>query len=549
MEMLDRLFARKPMDQLLHEAGGEQHLRRVLGPVGLTSLGVGAIIGAGIFVLTGNAAAQHAGPGIVLSFVLSGVGCAFAGLCYAEMASMIPIAGSAYTYSYATMGEFLAWIIGWDLILEYSLGAATVSVGWSGYVVSFLRDFGVEIPGQLIAATGTPMIEVPNGGWQIMTEELTKTLTTKGLNPAALPQTEAWFNLPAVLIVAAVTGLLVIGIKESANVNNVIVMLKVTVLILFIVAGGVFLLQHADVWRENWAVFIPDQALDKEGKPVFGKFGWSGILTGAGVIFFAYIGFDAVSTAAQESKNPQRDMPIGILGSLLICTVIYITVAVVLTGIVHYNRLEVADPVAVGIDATGYFWLRPIVKIGAIAGLSSVILVMLLAQPRIFFTMSRDGLLPAFVAKVHPRFQTPFITTIITGVVVALAGAVAPIGILGHLVSIGTLLAFVLVCAGVLVLRYTAPDLPRVFRTPFPPVTCTLGILVCLAQMYALPPETWERLLYWMAAGMAVYFLYGFWHSKVGRRSVPTPQAPPDERIQGPQDRIKPPEDGYKSDP
>jgi APA family basic amino acid/polyamine antiporter len=511
----DQLFAKKPFKALHAESTGEQHLRRVLGPVGLTSLGVGAIIGAGIFVLTGQAAADHAGPAIVLSFVISGIGCAFAGLCYAEMAAMIPIAGSAYTYSYATMGEFLAWIIGWDLILEYSLGAATVSVGWSGYVVSFLYDLGITFPPHLTAATGTQLVEVPGKGWQALTDGLAQTLAEQGIDVTSLPQVTALFNLPAVFIVVLVTALLVIGIRESAMANNLVVILKVSVLVVFIAAGLTYLLSHPGLWSENWSQFIPPQATNADGEPIRGKYGWSGILTGAGVIFFAYIGFDAVSTAAQEARNPQRDMPIGILGSLVVCTVFYIVVASVLTGIVHYTKLSVPDPVAVGINATGYTWLKPIVKIGAIAGLSSVILVMLLAQPRIFFTMSRDGLLPAFASHVHPRFQTPYITTLITGAAVAIVAAIAPIGILGHLVSIGTLLAFVLVCGGVVVLRYTQPDVPRPFRTPAAPLTAALGIFVCLSQMIALPPETWERLIIWMAIGITIYFAYGFWHSKL----------------------------------
>lgn len=511
---MNTILAKKSIAALRAEAEDTEHgLKRALGALNLTSLGVGAIIGAGIFVLTGNAAAQYAGPGIVLSFVLAGIGCAFAGLCYAEMASMIPIAGSAYTYSYATMGEFLAWIIGWDLILEYSFGAATVAIGWSGYVVSFLRDFGIYIPPQFIAATGTTLIEVPNQGWTTLTTELAASLMQRGLDPATLPQVTAIFNVPAAIIVIAVSALLVVGIKESANVNNIIVITKVVVLALFVVAGLAYLFRNVELWNQNWTPFIP------ENQGEFGKYGLSGILRGAGVIFFAYIGFDAVSTAAQEARNPQRDMPIGIMGSLFICTVIYILVAGVLTGIVHYPQLLVPDPVAVGIDATGMKWLAPIVKIGAIAGLSSVILVMLLGQPRIFWTMSRDGLLPSAFAKVHPRFKTPYMTTMFTGVAVALAAGMAPISVVGELVSIGTLLAFVLVCAGVWVLRYTNPDVERPFKAPFVPLTPILGILICLAQMIGLPLHTWERLIGWLVLGFVIYGTYGIVHSRLGGRA------------------------------
>lgn len=510
--MANQLFAKKSIADLRAEAANEEHgLKRALGPLNLTTLGIGAIVGAGIFVLTGNAAAQYAGPSIVLSFVLAGIGCVFAGLCYAEMAAMIPIAGSAYTYSYATMGEFFAWIIGWDLILEYSLGAATVAIGWSGYFVSFLRDFGIVIPPELTAATGTKLINVPGQGWTTFTMALADTLQKQGIDPSTLPQATAIVNLPAMAVIALVTILLVIGIKESANVNTAVVILKVSILLIFAAAGLIFLLQHPDIWRENWKEFIPPNTGE------FGHFGWSGILRGAGVIFFAYIGFDAVSTAAQEAKNPQRDMPIGILGSLAICTIIYILVSGVLTGIVHYSRLLVPDPVAVGIDATGFTWLAPFVKIGAVGGLFSVILVMLLGQPRIFWTMARDGLLPQAFARVHPRFKTPHVTTIITGVLVAIAAGMSPIHIVGELVSIGTLLAFVLVCSGVLVLRYTQPDAPRPFRAPGVPLTPILGVLVCLAQMLGLPKPTWERLIIWMALGLLIYFFYGIRRSRLAQ--------------------------------
>jgi APA family basic amino acid/polyamine antiporter len=478
------LFSKKSLTVLQSEASTEGHesLRRALSASNLVLLGIGAIIGAGIFVLTGTAAAQYAGPGIVISFVLAGLACLFAGLCYAEFASMIPIAGSAYTYGYATLGEFIAWIIGWDLILEYLFAASTVSVGWSGYFSKFVRDYlHWDLPESL---TNAPF-----------TVEGTHTLVPTG----------AIVNLPAVFLVVLLTSLLVVGIRESARLNNLIVFLKITIVFLVIGFGLMF------VNPDNWSPLVPENSGE------FGHFGWSGVLRAAGVIFFAYIGFDAVSTAAQEAKNPQRDLPIGILGSLAVCTVLYILMALVMTGVAHYSELNVPDPVYVAIDKAGpgLAWLKPIVALGAIAGLASVVLVMLMGQPRIFFAMSRDGLLPPVFGRVHPRFRTPYLATIITGSVAAVIAGLFPIGLLGELVSIGTLLAFVIVCAGILVLRYTRPDLHRPFRTPLVPVVPALGIVCCLGLMAPLPLDTWLRLLIWMGIGLVIYFAYGRFHSRV----------------------------------
>jgi len=420
---------------------------------------------------------------------------------------MIPVAGSAYTYAYATLGEFIAWIIGWDLILEYLFAASTVSVGWSGYIVSFLKDFGIIIPAQFTSALGTILVDIPGIGWKPETAELTKNLALSGITIDNLPHLTAVLNLPAMFIVAVVTTLLVIGIKESARVNNIMVIIKVFVILLFIGIGFFY------VNRANWHPFIP------KNTGVWGHFGWSGVLRGSAVIFFAYIGFDAVSTTAQEAKNPQRDMPLGILGSLSISTVLYILVAAVLTGVVSYSLLNVADPIAVGVDSmgSGLYWLRPIIKIAAIAGLSSVILVMMLGQPRIFYSMAKDGLLPPIFAKVHSKFKTPYISQIITGIVALVLAGILPINILGELVSIGTLLAFVIVCAGVIVLRWQKPNIARPFKTPLVPLVPILGGGICLLQMYSLPLDTWLRLVIWMALGFVIYFTYSVRHSQLRR--------------------------------
>lgn len=505
---MPKLFLTKPLSLLLSESKTDKSLNRSLSALNLTTLGVGAVIGAGIFVLTGQAAAQYAGPAIVLSFIISGLACLFAGLCYAEFASMIPIAGSAYTYAYATMGEFVAWIIGWDLILEYLFAASTVSVGWSGYVVSFLKDFGILIPPQFTAAFGTTLVNIPQIGWKPITAELASSLSNSGIAIDSLPHMGALLNLPAMFIVAVITVLLLVGIRESARFNNVMVIIKVFVILLFIGIGFMF------VNKANWHPFIP------ENTGTWGHYGWSGIFRGAAVIFFAYIGFDAVSTAAQEAKNPQRDMPIGILGSLGISTMLYILVAIVLTGIVSYALLNVADPIAVGVDAMGkgLFWLRPIIKVAAIAGLSSVILVMLMGQPRIFYSMSKDGLLPPVFSKIHSRFKTPYVSTLITGFIALILAGVLPINILGELVSIGTLLAFAIVCIGIVILRVKRPDIPRAFKTPFVPVVPLLGAGICILQMVSLPWETWARLVVWMALGFIIYFTYGIHKSKIQNR-------------------------------
>ncbi len=457
------LLAKKPLNLIMSEAHetGEHSLKRALGPGNLISLGIGAIIGTGIFVLTGAASAQYAGPAIVFSFMLAAVGCVFAGLCYAEFASMIPIAGSAYTYGYATLGEIFAWIIGWDLILEYAFGAATVASGWSGYVLSLLQDFHIHIPPWLAGTPGAPFV-MYNGRWEAL-GRISKTLAANSIDPSTLPHQTGVFNLVAFLGIAAVTAILVIGIKESANANSLIVVIKVCVLLIFIALGTAYILRHTSQAVANWTPFLPPN----QGE--FGKYGWSGVVRAAGVIFFAYIGFDAVSTAAQEAKNPKRDMPIGILGSLVICTILYILVAGVLTGLVKC----------------------------------------------VFFSMSKDRLLPEWFCTVHTKCRTPYISSIFVGIFVAIFASVIPIAILGELVSIGTLLAFVIVCAGVWMLRRTDPELPRPFKTPLVPFVPIMGALISLLMMAGLPGDTWLRLIIWLIIGMVIYFSYGRHHSRV----------------------------------
>ena len=503
------LMAKKPLNIIMREAdeSGEHSLRRALGPTNLISLGIGAIIGTGIFVLTGTASANHAGPAIVLSFILAALACVFAGLCYAEFASMIPVAGSAYTYGYATLGEFIAWIIGWDLILEYALGAATVASGWSGYVLSLLGDLGIRISPTLAGAPGTPFV-LYHGHWERLAG-IAKKLALEHIDPSTLPTMTSSFNLFGFIGIAFVTVILVIGIKESANFNSAIVVIKVVVLLIFLGLGGAYILGHRADAVANWTPFLPTNT----GR--YGDFGISGIATAAGIIFFAYIGFDAVSTAAQEAKNPARDMPIGILGSLAICTVLYILVALVLTGLVKYTNLDVPDPIAIGIDVTGVRWGSLLVKLGAICGLSSTMVVMLLGQSRVFFSMSRDGLLPAWASKVHPKFRTPYLSTIFVGICVALAGALTPINVLGEMVSIGTLLAFVIVCAGVWVLRRRGTEVKRAFVTPWVPFTPIMGIIISFYMMYSLQTATWIRLVVWLVIGLIIYFSYSRHNSKV----------------------------------
>src|SRR5579875_1372688 len=496
--MLSQLLATKSIAELHDTDAGGHSLRRALSATALTLLSIGGIIGTGIFVLTGTAAADHAGPALALSFIIAGLGCTFAGLCYAEFAAMIPVSGSAYSYSYATLGEGIAWFIGWNLILEYLFAVATVSTGWAGYVLSLLDQFHVHIPAALSHAH-----------------------LDQGKTPLDIVRTGAILNVPAMAIVAAISTICYIGIKQSSAFNTVIVATKVAVVVMFIVVGASY------VHPANWHPFIPPNS----GQ--FGKYGWSGIMAASAVIFFAYIGFDAVSTAAQETRNPQRDMPIGILASLVICTVLYVVVAVVLTGMVSYTRLSVPAPVAFAIDQyPALKWLGLPIKIGAIMGMTSVMLVMTLAQARIFLAMAKDGLLPSWFGRVHPRFRTPSTATAVTGVCAAIIGGLFPVRILGELVSIGTLAAFVTVCIGVLVLRRTRPDLPRPFRAPWPRFTCIAGAVVCAAMMLSLGLDTWLRLVGWTVIGVLVYVCYGYRHSRVraaldgaASRASPAPSA------------------------
>ena len=478
-------FAKKTISALVAEASDVKHgLKRSLGPLNLTTMGVGAIVGAGFFVLTGQAAASYAGPAVLLSFAIAAIICVFAALCYAEFASLIPISGSAYSYAYATMGELAAWTIGWGLTLEYLFSAATVSVGWSGYAVSLLRDFGLIIPEALCNA------------------------------PLAYDEVQGWvasgniINLPAILIVAVIGYMISVGIQTAAFVNNLMVIIKVGVILLFVGCGIAFI-----DWG-NLKPFIP------ENTGQFGEFGWSGVLRGAGIVFFAFIGFDAVSTLAQEAKKPQRDLPIGMLGSLGISTIIYIIVTIVLIGVVSYTQLGVPDPLAVAVNALGpnFVWLRFVLKIAIVISLSSVTLVMMLGQARITYSMSQDGLLPPILGKTHPKYKTPFFTSILITILAMVIAGLFPVGILGQMTVLGALLAFAIVCLGVLILRRTQPKLHRPFKCPWVPFVPVVGVLSCVIQMFVLQPVTWLQLIAWMILGYVVYFCYSSKHSLVRKR-------------------------------
>jgi basic amino acid/polyamine antiporter, APA family len=488
---MKQIFATKPLELLLEEMKGENRLRRILGPVALTSLGVGAIIGTGIFVLTGVAAHDKAGPAIILSFVVAGIACVFAALCYAEFASMVPVAGSAYTYAYATLGELFAWIIGWDLILEYAVASATVAHGWSAYFQDLIGIFGFKIPPNLQRA---PFDFNPDTG--------------------LLASTGTVLDLPAIIIAAIITVILVKGIKESTSFNATMVIIKLTVVVFVIVVGAFYIVP------ENWQPFAPFgyTGISFFGKTLFGQEGLGGapvgMLAASATIFFAYIGFDSISTHAEEAKNPKRDVPIGIITSLLLCTVLYIAVAAIITGMVPYDKINIDAPVSNAFAQVGLPWAQLLISFGALAGITSVLLVMMLSQPRIFLAMARDGLVPPSIfGAVHEKFRTPWKSTILTGIFVAILGGFLPLRILAELVNIGTLFAFVIVCAAVLIMRKTHPKAERPFRAPFVPLVPILGIATCLLLMFSLPEENWLRLFIWLAIGACIYVFYGRKHS------------------------------------
>jgi basic amino acid/polyamine antiporter, APA family len=486
--LLGRIFLRKTVAQVQRETETSE-LKRSLGPWNLVFLGIGCIIGAGIFVRTGNAAALHAGPAVLFSYIIAGIVCAFAGLCYAELSSTLPVSGSAYTYSYTTIGEFAAWVMGALLLLEYGLAASVVAVGWSGYVVSLLADMGIHVPAALTGPAGYP----------------------KGLADGTTITTV--FNLPAFLICLLLALLLVVGVSESAKVNNLIVAIKVTVLVAFIIVGGFLIMQNYGAYAHNWEPFIPEPTGEK------GEFGWSGILRAASIVFFAYIGFEAVSTAAQEAKNPKKDMPIGIIGSLMACTVIYILVSIVLTLVVNYRELNVPDPVAVAVDAFGpqWAWFASTIKIGAIIGLTSVILVLMYGQTRIFYTMARDGLLPKVFSRVHPKFRTPWINTLVVGLAVAIAAGFFDINFLGDATSVGTLAAFGIVCLTVIWLRQTHPEIPRGYRVPLYPVLPALGIVSCFALIFTVEERVLRFFGWYVIGAIILYFIYGMRNSELAK--------------------------------
>jgi APA family basic amino acid/polyamine antiporter len=508
--IVERMFARKSIAQVQRETQNSE-LKRSLGKWNLLLLGVGCIIGAGIFVRTGSAAALHAGPAVLLSFVVAGVVCAFAGLCYAELSSTLPVSGSAYTYGYTTLGEFVAWIMGALLLLEYGLAASVVAVGWGGYVVSLLADFGLVIPPQFTGPTGYTLMR---DGAPVLVDG--QTVTTI-------------FNLPAFLICMALAGLLVVGVSESAKVNNIIVAIKVSVLAAFILVGGAIVLSNLpDLMAKNWVPFIPENTGP-------GEFGVDGIMRAASIVFFAYIGFEAVSTAGQEAKDPAKDMPFGIIGSLVVCTVIYMLVAAIMTLLVPYSTLNVPDPVAVVVDNFGsqWGWLAKIIKVGAIIGLTSVVLVLMYAQTRIFYTMARDGLLPKVFSRVNKRFQTPAVNTVVVGLVTAIAAGFFDINVLGDMTSVGTLAAFAIVCLSVIYLRRAAPELPRGFKVPLYPLLPVLGILSCLYLITTVPLNVLMFFVYYMVGGVVLYFIYGIRNSNL-QHGDPQDDAPDMGEFPGP---------------